>query len=410
MNNWSLSLSGLRTVIELEVKQKIRSNRWVWALIGWFVLVGGLTGLVIWSSYQATYGFGDSGEATFRAGPLAFGLITYLVLGLGLMIAPAFTATSINADRAGGTLATLQATRISSVEIVLGKLLAAWMTAAIFLVVALPFIAWSMVLGNISFGQVIVVFAVVFVEVAVVCAIGLGFSAMFSRAAGAAMMTYLAVVVLSVITLIVLALSSVLLMRPEPVRVWGLPPAVEEAYQRQVDETYKKDAGAVPPPAPVDKCTWFDRQDQTSRMDLIWWVVVANPFVVVADAAPLPSGAASDLSSYLNSTYDPLAVIRAGVRMLSLSPATEKDECSQYYSSLPGFETEYNSDGNITVKNSRGEVVVVSPVKVRPVNVETPVWPWGLGVHVLLGAGFFWAAVRRLSIPYGPLPRGTRVA
>jgi hypothetical protein len=47
---------------------------------------------------------------------------------------------------------------------------------------------------------------------------------------------------------------------------------------------------------------------------------------------------------------------------------------------------------------------------VQPVNVETPAWPWGLGVNVLIGAVFFWAAVRRLAIPYGVLPPGTRVA
>jgi hypothetical protein len=54
--------------------------------------------------------------------------------------------------------------------------------------------------------------------------------------------------------------------------------------------------------------------------------------------------------------------------------------------------------------------VNTSPVKVRAVNVETPVWPWGLGLHVLLGAGFFWVAVRRLAVPYRRLAPGTRVA
>ena len=35
------------------------------------------------------------------AGPLAFGTITFFVLGMGLVIAPAFTATSINGDPLG---------------------------------------------------------------------------------------------------------------------------------------------------------------------------------------------------------------------------------------------------------------------------------------------------------------------
>jgi hypothetical protein len=71
---------------------------------------------------------------------------------------------------------------------------------------------------------------------------------------------------------------------------------------------------------------------------------------------------------------------------------------------------EWDDSGNAIVKTSGGKVVNTSPVKIRPVNVETPVWPWGLGVHVLLGAGFFWVAVRRLAVPYRKLPPGTRVA
>ncbi|MBA3020573.1 ABC transporter permease subunit [Propionicimonas sp.] len=410
MNTWAMSVSGLRTVVELEIRQRIRSKRWIWALLGWFLLTGGLTSLVIWSATEMVRINGQGPSAGFQAGPLAFGLITYLVLGLGLMIAPAFTATTINGDRAAGTLATLQATRLSSLEIVLGKLIAAWLAAAVFLVVALPFIAWSMVLGNISLWQVAVTFAVVFAEVAVVCAIGLGFSAMFSRAAGAAMLTYLTVVVLSVITVIVLALSSVLVVRPTTYRVWGLTPAVQQQYQDQVEQTYKDDPKANPPAPPVDKCTWFERTDQTTRMDLVWWVVVANPFVVVADAAPLPPGAAQDLTKYIALSSDPLAGVRWGVRKLSQPPQTEIDECSYLYESLPGFRVEYDNDGRATVTTKSGEPVTVSPVKVAPVNVENPIWPWGLGVHVLLGAVFFWGAVTRLKIPYGALQRGTRVA
>ncbi len=410
MNTWSLSWNGLRTVVELEIKQRIRSKRWVWALAGWFVLVGSLTGLVIWSATELVRQSGSTNPAGFQAGPLAFGLITYLVLGLGLMIAPAFTATTINGDRAAGTLATLQATRLSSVEIVLGKLIAAWLAAAVFLVVSLPFIAWAMVLGNISVLQVAVTFAVVFAEVAVVCAIGLGFSAMISRAAGAAMLTYLTVVALSVVTVIVLGLSAVLVIQPMTVRVWGLTPQVQAEYEQQAAEANQKDPDANPPAAPVDKCTWYERTDDTSRIDLVWWVVAANPFVVVADAAPLPPGAAQNLTGYLSRSSDPLAAVRWVVSKMSQVPATEKDECSQYYDGLPGYRVTYDNEGNATVTTSSGAPVTVSPVKVRPVNVETPIWPWGLGVHVLIGAIFFWGAVRRLKIPYGPLPRGTRVA
>lgn len=410
MSNWSLSWHGLRTVTELEIKQRIRSRRWIWALLGWFILVGALTSLVIWAASAAVQPSVDGTAVGLQAGPFAFGLIVYLVLGLGLMIAPAFTATTINGDRSAGVLATLQATRLSALEIVLGKLLAAWLTALLFLVVVLPFIGWSMALGNISLWQVVVTFLVMFAEVAVVCAIGLGFSAVISRPAGAAMLTYLTVVVLSVVTVIVVGLSTLLLTRPQAVRVWGLTPHVAQAYQDQVDAAFAKDPNAVPPAPPVEKCTWYDRTDSTTRLDQVWWVMVANPFVVVADAAPLPPGAAQDLSHYVGRSSDPLALVRWGIRQMSLPPQTEIDECSDLYSNLPGFKVERDSAGNVTVTTSSGTPVSVSPVKARIITVEDPVWPWGLGFHLAVGLGFMWVAVRRLRLPYGTLLRGNRVA
>lgn len=410
MNTWALSVNGVRTVVELELKQRIRSRRWIWALAAWFLLLGGITTMVISAATALYVGTSDGDEASLRPGPLAFGLITYLVLGMGLMIAPAFTATSINGDRSAGTLATLQATRLSAVDLATGKLVAAWCTAAVFLVVASPFIAWSMALGNTSLWQVLVVFLVVLAEVAVVCAIGLGWSALISRAAGAAAMTYLSVVVLAVLSVLVFGLAVTLTSEQTTDRVWGLTEQVLDEYNRQTEEAYQKDPNADPPPAPVDKCTWFERRSTTTRYDKVWWMLVGNPFVVIADAAPLPPGASADLNRYSDLGSDPLASIRYGVRRLSMPPAQEYDECAGYYSSLPGYTVEWDDGGNAIVKNGNGTVVNVSPVKLRPVNVETPVWPWGLGFHVLLGAAFFWIAVRRLAIPYRRLTPGTRVA
>ncbi len=151
MSAWRLSLNGLRTVVELELRQRVRSRRWIWALVGWFALIGAVTSLVIWA---ASKNWGNPDTDLGPGGPTAFGLITYFVLGLGLMIAPAFTSTSINGDRAAGTLATLQATRLSAIDLAMGRLVAAWLTAAVFVLVATPFIAWSMALGSISIWQV----------------------------------------------------------------------------------------------------------------------------------------------------------------------------------------------------------------------------------------------------------------
>lgn len=410
MNTWTLTWSGLRTVTELELKQRIRSKRWFIALLGWFLMLGIITGLVMLAAAWADPAPQDPSVYHQGPGPMAFAAITYLVLGMGLVIAPAFTATAINGDRAGGTLATLQATRLSALEIAAGKLAAAWLTAIVFLAVALPYIGWSMVLGGISVVQVLAVFLVVVIEVAVVCAIGLGWSALISRPAGSAMLTYLSVVFLSVVTLIVYSLGQVLVVDKETVRIWGLSPTVERAYNQQLDEYYQENpAGDDPPPAPVEKCSWYEEKQSITHTEKVWWLLLANPFVIVSDAAPLPAGADNDLAGYAAQATDPMANIRYQVRRLSVPPSHELDRCSSYYDSQPGYSVTYNNS-EVVVTTSNGTPVKVSPVKSEVVNTDAPVWPWGLGAQLLLGGAFFVIAVRRLKIPYRRLPSGTRVA
>lgn len=408
MNTWRLSLGGLRTVVELELKQRIRSRRWIWALAVWFVFIGGITGLMILAT-RRLLGVSSIDE---NAGPITFAIITFFILGMGLLIAPTFTATSINGDRNSGTLAILQATRLSALEIATGKLVAAWLTSAVFLVVALPFLAWSMILGNISVLQVLVCFAVVFAEVAVVCAIGLGWSAVISRPAGSNGLTYLSVVGLSAILPGVMALLIPLVQTDTTVHVWGLSAADESAYQSEVDSYWAKNPdgdGSGAPAAPIGKCAWHDQVETVVHTDRIWWITVANPFVIVSDAAPLPPKTRGE-DGYARAA-NPLGAISYGVRWLSQPPQTERDQCIELYANSPAYNVEYDQSGNPTVTTSSGTPVnVESPVKRRTVDTSHPIWPWGLGANILLGAGFFWVAVRRLRVPYGVLPRGTRVA
>jgi len=424
MNTWGLSWRGLRTVVDLELRQRMRSKRWLVALAVWFSVIGAMTTLVLVATASMSRYSGDT-EAT--AGPMAFGLITLFVLGAGLVIAPAFTATSINGDRNQGTLATLQATPLSTVEIVAGKLVAAWAVAAVFLVAALPFIVWSMLLGGISVVQVLICFAVMFALIAVVCAVGLGFSAMFDRSASSTVMTYVVVASLSVLTLIVPALATVLVtVDNTTVRVYGLPPEAEWEYQQAIDDWYMADqdldhswengAPAGFPAPPVQKCSWHEVTTQVTHTDRVWWMVLPNPFVVVSDAAPLPSSTKADpyyvdLGHYAAVSGDPLAGIRATVREAAIGPETERDDCIWLYTYLGYNVSQEYSGTTITLTAPDGSRPdYVSPVEPRVVTTGTPVWPWGLGANLLLGAFFFWVAVHRLKIPYKRLRKGTRVA
>ena len=117
-----MSWSAVRTVAVLELRQRVRSTRWQVMLIVWgavLVLLCGGMGLLA----------GTTGGDVEDTAPYLYDMTVCFVLGIGLIIAPTLSATSINGDRADATLALLQATALRSQEIVVGKLLAAWASA-----------------------------------------------------------------------------------------------------------------------------------------------------------------------------------------------------------------------------------------------------------------------------------------
>ncbi|MFV0450666.1 MAG: ABC transporter permease [Propioniciclava sp.] len=410
MRTWSMSWAGIRTVAWLDLRQRVRSPRWIIALVAWFVLIIGLSALVI-VAVESSRG---SGGMALQGEVFSFGLVTYLLLGMSLVIAPTFTATAINGDREHGTLALLQATRLSAAEIAAGKLLAAWLTSAMFLGVSLPFVIWSLVAGEIPVWQVVVCFAVMMVEVMIVCAIGLGWSAMIGRPTGSTVLTYLTVVLVTALTPIIMALVSTLTRTEITVREWNLSPAAAERYDEQVEQYLRDNPdadGTGMPAPPLGECAWSTSTELQPRNDQVWWILAVNPFVIVADAAPLPESARSDLASYVSVSEDPLISLQFFVRGLRLPPVTERDFCTDLYEGNPAYQVIRDSNGNVVrVTTAEGTPVEVETPVTRPaVTAEDPIWPWGLGVSFLAGAAFFWIAVRRLRVPYGTLPRGTRI-
>ena len=195
------------------------------------------------------------------------------------------------------------------------------------------------------------------------------------------MMTYLSVVFLTVLSLIVMVLVAPLVVRDEQVRIWGLPPAVQAQYDAQANDFWEKNPAAeYGLPAPVAQCAWHTETRTNARLDQIWWISLVNPFVIVADAAPLPPGATQDLGQFANRSSDPLAWIRYSVRRMAQPQPLERDECTGLYSTLPGYQVAYNEDGTTSVTTSNGTPVDVnSPVKPDKVSVDAPIWPWGLG-------------------------------
>jgi ABC-type transport system involved in multi-copper enzyme maturation permease subunit len=346
---WTLTANGVATVMRLELRQRIRATRWVVVLVVWTAIIGGLTGLI----WMALGPMSDSGANEGEAGSIIFGIIVFLVLTLGSLVAPALSATSINGDRNAGVLATLQTTLLSPAEIAVGKLLAAWTTALALFVTSAPFIVFAYFLGGTPLGRLLVVLVLLALMLGVVCAVGLGWSAIAARTSTSSVLTYLTVALLGPGLPLLFALSLPFVTVEEKVTVRSPSFDVNSEEGRCVTTTETMDV---------------------SHTELTWWILAASPYVVVSDAAPPPS----------NDRFgdDPLTGIRNGVRELRLGPEENRDWCSDTV-----------DNGRATERESLSST-----------------WPYGLAIDLLLAAGFAVLTVRRLRTPTRRLPRGTRVA
>ena len=353
---------GISTVARQEFTLRIRAGRWRWLLSLWFLLVSGFTVLAD-VAVRASYEHADN------KGVVVYGVLVLFVLGLALLVVPSLTGQSVNGDRERGTLATLQVTRLSALEIALGKLASAWGTALAFLALALPAVLYSTTLGGVPLGRVVVVNVVVALLLGVVAAIALCLSSLLSRSTTSGVLSYLSVFALSVGTLICFGIGAAI--STERVMEQSQCPSREELQQ-----------GGVPADE-IDRiladCQVSSYETTRARTDHVWWLLAPNPFVIVADAAPqLPKETAAERRARLVAEQsgvsrndlrdsDPLGAIGRGVRDLRKPPHSED-------------------------------------------RARKAVWPWGLGFDLLVGVGAVWVTARRLHAPSRSLPKGQRVA
>ena len=350
-------MSGVLTVARLEFKLRIRAGRWRWLVGAWFVVLALVTWLVRTAASQPNI-VGDSVERERTLGAVMFGVVVLVVLALALLVAPALAAQSVNGDRERGTLATLQVTRLRAGEIAVGKLLASWGTALVFLAVTLPLALWCYAEGGLSVGRIAGVYLVTALLLGVVCAISLGLSALLARSTTSGVLAYLTVFALAAGTAI----------------TFGL---VTASTQQTVTGSSRLCDG------PGANCTETSYETTVARPDRTWWLLAPNPFVVLADSAPagpvrrerLPNGQVVEVPA----DVDVLGSLSRELHRIRATPHRVEDQ----------YGTAFVVPDGVT---------------------GGPVWPLGLGIDLALAAGALWLTTVRLRTPTHRLARGQRVA
>ena len=334
--------SGVRSVFSLEMKQRLRSRSWYVLLGVWFVVIGLVAMLTAL----------NAGSQQGRQGPVLFELMVGFVLFFGLLLAPALSANGVNGDRAAGTLAILQVTLLRPGQILAGKWLAAWVASLGFLVASVPFLLWALALGGVRPLSALVAVLMLAVELGIVCAIGVGVSALAARPLFSIVVTYMVVALLGLGTLIAFGLSATL--------TEGTVKASPLQYSSLDSQDYV--------------CVGEVREMPALHTERVAWILSANPFVIVADAMPT-AGPDSD-----GGVMEGISII---VRQAQAGPE----------SSLPCVDG-VKQDG-------------VTPGALEDVP---PIWPLGLLIQLGLAALLLFLGRRRLVTPVRNLSAGTRIA
>ena len=118
--------------------------------------------ILMWTAWQSLIGWREVRDfGTFaRFGSVLYYLFAQLQLTLLLFFAPLSAATAVSHEKDRRTFLLLLMTDLSDLEIVLGKLVASFLQILAVLFAGLPVLALCALLGGISFGQVLNLFAV----------------------------------------------------------------------------------------------------------------------------------------------------------------------------------------------------------------------------------------------------------
>ncbi|MBO9626878.1 MAG: ABC transporter permease, partial [Microbacterium sp.] len=315
-----MNLTNIGIIARLELTQRLRS-------VGWYVLLGVFAVVMIGVTALSFAVFSWTGTS---AGAGVFSVVVNMVLLLVVLVSPTLSGYAINGDRDAATLAAVQVTAASTGDIMIGKLVAAVVSGGAFLLVSVPFLAISLLGGGASPLVLLVALLVLAVEIVIVAAIGVGLSGLLARPLFSVVTSYLVIAALTIGTVIVFGMGGAAI-RTETT-----------SYYRPYDET-----GLV-----CDR--WETSTSEVPRFDLVWWVLAANPFVVLADATPTefsPEGYPIDV----------FGTIKYGVRSAQIPPGGHRyDECASGQSSQTAREV---------------------------IDSTVPSWFVGLGVQLVLAGG-----------------------
>jgi len=193
-------MPGVTAIGVKELRGRMRGKRAFVTVTVNTVLVAGfawMIGQILVENARNQFAF----DPTYQSASIGRGIFVAVMFLQTLMIsvlAPASTAGTISSEREKQTLDLLAVTPISSVAIVVGKLLSALVWVFVLILASIPVTALVFVYGGVAPDDLVRGYAVLFVTAIAFGALGTFFSALVRRSGAATGLTFVAVLVATV--------------------------------------------------------------------------------------------------------------------------------------------------------------------------------------------------------------------
>ena len=201
------TVGGVAAIGVKELRGRMRGRRAFIILTIYLLLLGGFA-LMVEKIVEANYQFGFGGVQAQASPAIGQAIFTALLMLMTLQVvflAPSSTAGAISLEREKQTLELLVTTPISSLAIVIGKLLSALIYVFLLIAASIPLMAAVFVFGGVAPEDVIRGYVVLIVTAIGLGSFGLLCSSVVKRTTAATAITIFGVLTISIGTIFVLA-------------------------------------------------------------------------------------------------------------------------------------------------------------------------------------------------------------
>jgi len=181
-------------IVAKELRSRMRGWHAFALLTGYLCVIGALGWLVYDADIGSSgniIGLGSTGAQVFRA-------LAGIVMATVALVVPGLVGPTIAGERERQTLDLLLVTPLGPARIVLGKLMAALLFVVLLVVACLPLFSVAFLLGGVSLSEVLEAVALTLVGAITIGAVSMLISVAFRRVSSATVVSYLAMLALTV--------------------------------------------------------------------------------------------------------------------------------------------------------------------------------------------------------------------